>query len=429
MSWVLLVEDCEVLRNSIENFLSHEGFSVTAVGTASQAIELMNSHSFNAVVSDLKLPDKSGLEVVDASSTETPVVIMTAYGTIELAVKAMQKGAKHFLEKPFIPDQLLDLLNNFKDHKGPETKSFLTQSQSTKRLLIEAKKVAPLSSSVLITGESGTGKELIARFIHEHSQRLGKPFIPINCASMPADLLESELFGHEEGAFTGAHSSRVGLFEEAQGGTIFLDEIGDMPLELQVKLLRTLQDFEIKKVGSNSFKSINVRVIAATNTNIPKQIEKGSFREDLYYRLGVVIFNIPALRDRADDIELIARELIRKFARNFQQVPPVLSSEALLLLKSYKWPGNVRELENAIERAMIFSDDIILPQHLDLPASETSETKKSLPEISQVASKKAEIEAITRILAETSGNKAKAARLLGVSYKTLLNKVKEYSLN
>ena len=289
-----------------------------------------------------------------------------------------------------------------------------------------------MDTSVLLLGESGVGKELIARYIHEHSHRADRPFIAVNCAALPADLLESEFFGHEAGAFTGATQSRIGVLEFASEGTIFLDEIGDMPLALQVKLLRAIQEREVRRIGSNKSVKINPRIISATNRNIEEILEEGLMRDDFYYRLAVVTLEIPPLRERPEDIVALAENYLAYFAEANKKPTPKLQREALSALLGYSWPGNARELENVIERAVVLAEGEIEAKHLginlNLDLNAIREATLSLPEISQRAAQKAEIEAISRILNQTSGNKSKAAQLLGVSYKTLLNKVKEYGI-
>lgn len=300
-------------------------------------------------------------------------------------------------------------------------------------LLAQARKVASLRSPVLLLGESGTGKEMFARYIHEHSPRANEVFVGVNCASMPQELLESEFFGHEAGAFTGATDTRVGLFEQASDGTIFLDEIGTMPLELQTKLLRTLQESEVKRVGSTEIQKVNTRVISATNCSIEKAIEESTFREDLYYRLSVVVLEIPPLRKRKEDIPLLAKYFVKKFSKAFGKDPEPLPAAVLEKLSNYDWPGNVRELENVIERAMIFSEGVIREDSIEIsevPSAclTNSGSRKTLANVAKDAAKIAEIEAIEIALRESGGNKSKAARVLQVSYKTLLNKMKEYDI-
>lgn len=448
MEHILVVEDDDSLREVLTNYLRCEGYAVTSTSSAEEALSCMDDTEFSLLLSDLKLPGKNGLQFVEESREKknaVPVVVMTAYGSIDIAVEAMRLGAQDFITKPFDPEMLSTTIRKIQDSTkaieeltlaisqkdNSSSKSFLTQCPRVEQVVREAAKVAPLSSSVLILGESGTGKELIARYIHEQSPRRDQPFLPVNCGSMPSDLLESEFFGHEAGSFTGATGKRIGLFEVANNGTIFLDEIGNMPANLQMKLLRTLQESEIKRIGSNQMQKINTRVISATNCNVEDEIRAGTFREDLFYRLSVIVFEIPPLRERPEDIELLTNYFVKHFAKSFEREVPKITKETVSALERYSWPGNVRELENVIERAMIFAESCIAPEHLDLPDDPQTVANigaRSLSELSSAASRRAEIEAISAVLEQTRRNKSRAARILGVSYKTLLNKVKEYDL-
>lgn len=441
MEKILIVEDTESLREVLCTVLSCEGYEVTGVPSAEEGLKVFAKEEFTLVLSDLKLPDKSGLEFLKESKVldnNVPVIMMTAYGNIDIAVQAMKLGATDFITKPFDPAMLCSLIEQVAKHRRitdrgmrKRQRKLLTQSPLMEQALLQAQKVAPLSTSVLILGESGTGKELIARLIHDRSPRAQEDFVAVNCASMPGELLESEFFGHEAGAFTGATGQRLGLFEVANRGTIFLDEIGNMPFELQVKLLRTLQESEIKRVGSTEIHKIDTRVISATNCDIEAEVRSGRFRDDLYYRLGVMVIEVPPLRERQGDIALLANYFVKSFAAELNTDPKPLTPEALRYLESYHWPGNVRELENVLERAMIFCEEgPITPEYFELSASpeDGDAEMKSLPEIAAIALRQAEIEAILKILQETGGNKSQAAKKLGVSYKTLLNKIKEYEL-
>lgn len=444
MSSILVVEDTESLRGVLCSVLESEGFEVHSAASAEEGIDLFQEKEVSMVLTDLKLPQMSGLDFIRASSDidkSIPIVVMTAYGSIEIAVEAMRLGAADFITKPFDPTTLCHLLHQVSEQKltidrrlGKTKRNrhrIISQSPLIASLLDEARRVAPLSTSVLIQGESGTGKELFAHYIHQQSQRPREKFIPVNCASMPAELLESEFFGHEAGAFTGAQEMHRGLFEEADGGTIFLDEIGTMPYSLQVKLLRTLQESEVKRLGSSTVQRVDVRVISATNASLDTLIEEGAFREDLYYRLGVFILEIPPLRERIGDIELLTHYYIKTLCQAWNEPAREITPKALKLLERYDWPGNVRELENAIERALIFTSGTLDEESFSLGTTRSvTETTvvRCLQDISAEASKDAEVEAILKILKSTSGNRSKAAKLLGVSYKTLLNKIKQYEL-
>ncbi|MCB0323769.1 MAG: sigma-54-dependent Fis family transcriptional regulator [Bdellovibrionales bacterium] len=442
MEKILIVEDTDSLREVLCTVLTCEGYAVTPASSAEEGLALFKDGEFTLVLSDLKLPDKNGLEFLKESKVldnNVPVIVMTAYGSIDTAVQAMKLGATDFITKPFDPGMLCAMIEQVAKHRRivdrtmrKRTRKLITQCPLMEQVLQTAQKVAPLSTPVLIIGESGTGKELVARFIHERSPRSQEEFVAVNCASMPGELLESEFFGHEAGSFTGATEQRLGLFEVADRGTIFLDEIGNMPHELQVKLLRTLQESEIKRVGSNEIRKVDTRVISATNCDIEEEIRKGGFRDDLYYRLGVMIIELPPLRERKGDIALLANFFVKSLAAEMNAPAKVLTPEAIRFLESHSWPGNVRELENVIERALIFSEDgPIAPESFELAACAEDAAGMqgmSLPEIAGIALRQAEIEAILQALQRTDGNKSKAAKELGVSYKTLLNKIKEYEL-
>ncbi|MBX7138772.1 MAG: sigma-54 dependent transcriptional regulator [Oligoflexia bacterium] len=445
MSKILIVEDADSLREVLKSVLENEGFRVEAFPTAEEAFEALKVQACDCVLADFKLPGKNGVELlqqVREFNTTIPYIIMTAFGSIEIAVEAMKHGANDFITKPFEPQALSSILHQVIEHrriidrtlgtKARRERSFVTKNPATEKLLHQARKVARVDSSVVILGESGTGKELVARYIHEHSPRKDQPFIAINCAAMPHELLESEFFGYESGAFTGATQTRIGIFELASTGTIFLDEVGDMPLPLQVKLLRALQEGEIKRVGSNKILKVAPRIIAATNHNLEKALEEGRIREDFFYRLSVITLTVPPLRERPEDIPLLTEYFIDYFCNTTGKTKLEIDETALEMMRYYAWPGNIRELENVVERAVILADRIIAPDHLGINLSLNTEALNdaamSLTEIAQRASRKAEIDLITRTLAQTMGNKTRAAQILGVSYKTLLNKVKEYNL-
>lgn len=445
MEKILLVEDDSSLRDVLTTVLENDGFAVTAQPDAESAISCLRKDTYSVVLSDFKLPEKNGIDLlreVREFSKNLPFIIMTAYGTIDIATTAMKLGANDFIAKPFEPEDLSRMLNDVIHHRrildrtnGTRTRrerSFLGEDPAILKLLHQAKKVARVDTSVLILGESGTGKELVARYIHEHSPRSDKPFVAVNCAAMPAELLESEFFGHESGAFTGATQTRKGVFEVAAEGTVFLDEVGDMAPHLQVKLLRALQEKEIKRVGGNQTIKVAPRIIAATNHSIDDSIKKGNVREDFYFRIAVVTFTIPPLRDRSSDIDLLANHYLSYFCQSIGRETLKIDAAARALLHQHTWPGNARELENVIERAVIMADTAIRPEHLGITLESTIESVEdstmTLMQISQIAARKAETEVISRTLKRTGGNKLRAAKILGVSYKTLLNKIKEYEL-
>jgi two-component system, NtrC family, response regulator AtoC len=311
-------------------------------------------------------------------------------------------------------------------------KMIYTASKALKDLLLLADKVAPLQTPVLIIGESGSGKELLSRYIHAKGNTASGPFVGVNCGSVPRDLMESEFFGYEEGSFTGAGHSKEGLFESAHSGTLFLDEIGEMPSALQVKLLRAIQEGEIRRLGGTRSRAVSVRIISATNRDLEDEVEKKLFREDLFYRIGVFVLKIPPLRERKEDIPYLAKYFCETFCKAQKRAVPEISQEAMNLLLKHHWPGNVRELENVIERALIFSGSVIQLEHLEFTGSQETNNQilcmKSLAEISQIAQQNAETSAILQALSMTGGNRVKAARILDVSYKTLLNKIRQYKL-
>lgn len=442
---ITIIEDTENLRTVLANVLEQEGFDPKTFASAEQALPELRANPSACILADFRLPGMSGLELlteVRGFNRTVPYIIMTAYGSIDIAVQAMREGANDFLQKPFEPPTLVSAIKDVVEHRqivdrilGRKTRrdrSFLTHNAATQLLLEQAKKVARVDTSVLILGESGTGKELVARFIHDHSPRSNKPFVAINCAAMPSELLESEFFGHEAGSFTGATQTRIGVFEIASEGTIFLDEVGDMPPQLQVKLLRALQEGEIKRVGGNKNIKINPRVLAATNRNISEALNDGSLREDFYYRIAVITLQLLPLRERPEDLSGLTSYFVEYFCHMMGRDGLKLSAEAEKLIKSYRWPGNARELENVMERAVILADKTIEPEHLglrlDFDLNALAEASETLPMIAERAARLAEVDLIEKALRQTSNNKTKAAVILGVSYKTLLNKIKDYHL-
>lgn len=442
---VLVVEDADTLREVLVQVLQGEGFDPVAVASAEEAQSLLKQDRYDGILSDYRLPGKSGIELLQwlrEFDQEVPFLIMTAFGTIEIAVEAMRHGANDFITKPFEPEELCEKLKQVVHYRqilnrslGKSTRRprrFQTSDSSMTKLLEQAKKAARVDTTILLLGESGTGKELIARYIHEQSPRHDKPFVAVNCAAMPAELLESEFFGHEQGSFTGATQTRIGVLELASDGTIFLDEVGDMPPQLQVKLLRALQEREIKRVGSSKSIKINPRIIAATNVDIEESLESGRLREDFYYRLAVVVLGILPLRERPNDIVPLARFFLDYFSTLSGKEGLSFSPACEAFLQSYSWPGNVRELENVVERASLLAEQIVEPEHLgvkfSLDYNSLHEAARTLPEIAAQATRRAEVEMIERTLRQTNGNKSRAAQILGVSYKTLLNKIREYDI-
>lgn len=451
MNTILLIEDNERMAKVLARHMELEGYQVILAPDAEAGLEIFRKHKVDLVLTDLKLPEKSGLDVLQAVREENPmipVVLMTAHGTIEAAVKAVKDGAFDFLQKPVDPEHLLLTIG-----KAIETRQLVTenlilkeellQTRSAKligqsRLLIEAqekaKKVAGTNTTVLLLGDSGTGKELFARLIHDLSPRKSGAFIAINCAAIPRDLLESELFGHERGAFTGATGRKLGKFELADQGTIFLDEIGDMDLGLQGKVLRVLEGDRFMRVGGTTKVNADIRVIAATNKDLEAAVGKEAFRPDLYYRLNVFPITIPPLRDRREDIPVLVEHFLSIYTRELKKDVKDWSPEVMEIMMRHPWTGNVRELQNCIERAVILCDGRTLkPEHLGLSVPASSGVQEpaggGLQAVSGAAARAAEIKLISRVLGETGGNKSRAAEILQVSYKTLLTKVKDYGLD
>lgn len=428
------------------------GYSVETAHNVKDAQKAFNSAAeLDAVVTDLKLPDGDGLQILAAARERSPllpVVVMTAHGTIENAVSAVKQGAYDFIAKPFDPDHLILIVARALSESGSRRENIVLKKEFSRYLrmpelvgespqwlgVIEsARKVAPLKTTALILGESGTGKELIARAIHFFSPRAEQPFVAVNCAAIPKDLIENELFGHEKGAFTGATEIKQGRFELADKGTILLDEIGDMDLPLQAKLLRVLQESEFERVGGTRTLKVDVRIVAASNKNLERAVADGSFREDLFYRLNVFPISIPPLRERRADILPLARFFLEGFCRDMNRQRLSISEDAVRTLERYVWKGNVRELRNVIERAVIMADGAVVETgHLALCDPEVTPSgvpaSGSLLAIGEAAARAAEKTMIEKVLQETGGNKSRAAEMLGVSYKTLLTKIKEFGL-
>ncbi|ARU58596.1 response regulator receiver-modulated signal transduction sigma54-specific transcriptional regulator [Oleiphilus messinensis] len=385
MNRILVVEDEDIIRSALQKLLTHNQYEVDCAGSVDEALSNFNVTEYDLVITDLRLPGRPGTELIDAASP-APVLIMTSYASLRSAVDSMKMGAVDYIAKPFDHDEMLAAIASILNRKqSVRTEATTEETPTASGQPLEIKdliygeceamekvfhligKVAPTDTTVLIQGESGTGKELAARALHQFSVRNGKPLICVNCAAIPETLIESELFGHEKGAFTGAVNARNGLVEAADGGTLFLDEIGELPLEAQARLLRVLQEGEIRRVGSTQSKQVNVRLIAATHRNLRALSKTGEFREDLYYRLNVMQIRLPALRERGDDRLGLAKRLLDKICEKVGRSRAQLSPEAMLAIQSHNWPGNVRELENAIERAVILCDgDVIDAPLLDL---------------------------------------------------------------
>ena len=436
---IMIVDDEEIVRVSLENWLKADGHTVRSASSAKAALELLDKERWDIMLADIKMPRISGLELlgkVKELRPEIQVVMMTAYASVESAVEAMKKGAYDYLVKPFEPEELRMLMQRIMEKTSLMREvtqlkqrlddafgfeEIIGECPAMKRIFALIEDVAPSDATILITGASGTGKELVAKAIHGHSQRKYMPFVPVSLAALPENLVESELFGHEKGAFTGATYMRRGRFELADGGTLFLDEIGDLGAKVQVDLLRVLQERKFTRVGGSREIEVDVRIISATNRNLAEMVKSGAFRDDLYYRLNVIQIELPALRERGDDVILLADCFLRSFAEKTGKPIRGFSDEALRMIRSYDWPGNVRELENAIERAVVVAKgDTIRSNHLPFSIRDRDEAHNptSLAEV--------EKHHIRRVLAEYGWNISQAARALEIDRVTLYNKIKKY---
>ncbi len=466
---VLIVDDEPNLRKILAAQLSRDGYDVLLAEDGEQGLQVLREHHIDLVVTDLKMPKVDGMTLLREAVKEQPdlpVVMITAHGTVDTAVEALKLGAFDYLTKPFDKDEVRQVVAKAlktkalsdveataahaddKDVPGARF-GIIGESPGVTDVYSVLERVADSPTTVLVTGESGTGKELVARALHDHSSRKTKPFIKVNCAAIPKELIESELFGYERGAFTGAVSSKPGRFELANGGTLFLDEIGEIPVEMQVKLLRALQESEFERVGGIKTIRVDVRLVAATNRDLKKLIAQGAFREDLFYRLNVVSIRLPALRERASDIPLLVEHFLRKFNARLKKNVSGVEPDALDLLSAYAWPGNIRELENVMERAVLFCDGQKLRAE-DLPAElrgvsisagsvappsadgavdlGTLPAEGGLKEHVKVAMSRLERDLVSRALKQTGGNVTHAARLLKISRKGLQLKMKELGL-
>jgi DNA-binding NtrC family response regulator len=442
---VLVVDDEETIQMLLKEALTAWGYQVTCVGSGARALEIMEGRLFDAALVDIRMPEMDGLQFlreVKRRDESIEVVIMTGYPTVATAVEALKEGASDYLPKPLIMDELRHLMtrlmerrflrrevNALRSRLGEQlaVNELVGSSRAMQRVKEVVGKVAATDSPVLIEGESGTGKELVAAAIHRLSARVKEPFIPVNCSAIPADLLESEFFGHVRGAFSGAVADALGLFRSAHGGTIFLDEVAELPPALQAKLLRVLQEMEVRPVGSTKAYTVSVRVIAATNRNLEEAIKDGSLRQDLFYRLNVVRIQMPPLRERRDDLPALIAHFLRRFNQRFRREVTGIAPEALAALNAYDFPGNVRELENLIERAYAMGahDHISLADlpSLTMSARPSPVSTRTLPTLAEV-----EKELILRALAIYKNDKEQSARALGLSRRTIYRRLKEYGL-
>ncbi len=459
MARVLVVDDEPGMRDFLEIMLQDEGYEALTAGDARDALARIDEEPFDVVITDLRMPGVDGLELlrrIRERSPHTQVIVMTAYGTTETAIEAMRRGAYNYITKPFQVDEIRLLVRqalervqlerrveNLRDQLEERYgfRNLVGRSAAMRQIFSMVQRVARSKATVLITGESGTGKEVVARAIHAHSARKDGPFVPVNCGAIPEGLIESELFGHVRGAFTGAVSSRRGLFEAAQGGTLFLDEVGELPPAMQVKLLRTLQDRRVKRVGASDEMPVDVRVIAATNRQIEEDVRAGTFRQDLYYRLNVVRIHLPPLRERTEDIPLLVQHFLQRFSQELGKKVRSVEPAVLDVLSHYAFPGNVRELENLVERALtletgerlslrslprhIFeavgqaASDVVEPSRLELPP-EGIDLEATLERI--------ERDLLQQALERTGGNRTEAARLLGITFRSIRYKLRKYGM-
>lgn len=441
---ILVVDDEATVREAMSEWLREAGHQVFTAENGHQALDLIKKEGVEIVLADMVMPGMDGLELLRKIKEISPhigVLIITAYGSIPAAITAIKEGAWDFIEKPFCPERVESVIQNLAEHQRLlkenislrqrlkeryRFEDIIAKSHKMQQILEMVQTVAQSNATVLITGESGTGKELIARAIHNLSPRREKPFVAVSCAALPETLLESELFGHEKGAFTGAIAQRKGRFELAHQGTLFLDEIGEISANIQVHLLRVLEDKEFTRVGGTQPIKVDVRLISATNKNLEEAVARGEFRDDLYYRLNVVAIRLPPLRERREDIPLLAQHFLEKFAQENQKMGLEFSPDALDFLLKYEWPGNVRELENAVERAVVLAQNSLItaadlsPQGYPSPAK-TPSSRESLEDL--------EKRHILNVLLETGGNCSQAAKILGITRTTLYNKIKRYGLD
>ncbi len=448
---ILIVDDEPSIRMVLRAHLERSGYAVTAAENGAEAISLLERDTFHLVVSDLRMPEVDGMALLGHCTDQMPglpVILITAHGTVDSAVEAIKLGAHDYITKPFDKDELLPVIEKalrteergravlHEDAAGRY--KIIGQTAKMHAVYGMIEKVSKSPTTVLITGESGTGKELVARALHDSSDRSSAPFIQVNCGAIPENLFESELFGHEKGAFTGAIGGKPGRFELADGGTLFLDEIGELPKDMQVKLLRVLQDGTFERVGGVRSQTVDVRLVAATNRDLVKEVKDGAFREDLYYRLNVIPIKLPPLRDRADDIPLLTEHFVAKFnARLGTQIQEV-TPEAMAALMSHHWPGNIRELENLIERSVLLCEGgrismadlpgLVEDGAPDIGDDEELPMEMGLKEYVRVYTAKLERSRIQRALEEESGNVTHASKKLGISMKSLQLKMKEYGL-
>ncbi|HRJ88607.1 MAG TPA: sigma-54 dependent transcriptional regulator [Pyrinomonadaceae bacterium] len=440
---ILIVEDEELMRSILRRLLEAEGFAVLTADSAETALRIFSSAEVSVTLSDIKMAGMDGIELLDQIKTidrDALVIIMTAFSSVDSAIAALRKGAYDYITKPFVNDDLVKTVRNaiaqhdlFRENRAlrrelnRESKfdEMIGKSTGLKGVTELIEKIADTNTTVLIQGESGTGKELVARALHFNSRRAGHPFLAVNCGAIPEDLLESELFGHSKGAFTGAVNDKAGLFRAASGGTVFLDEIAELPLALQSKLLRAIQEREVTPVGTSTPVKFDARIVAATNRDLEKEVNDGRFREDLFYRLNVVEIDLPSLRERTEDIPLLVRYFSGRTARGQNLPEKPITIPAMEALTAYAWPGNIRELENAVERAFILSGDEITVA--DLPKKVVSDTFKQVQQDVEMRSlEDVERDYVAEVMKAFDNDKVRAARVLGIDLSTLYRKLKRY---
>ena len=453
---LLIIDDEENMCHMLQAMLESYGYTISTATNGRIGLSLIKESVFDFILCDVRMPEMDGLTFLERGKeylSESTLIMMSAFGSVDMALDAMKAGAYDFISKPFKSDEVILTLKKAeereqlrKENKSLKEKiasiessrkkeAMIAQSHSMQRVMEVTKNVAQYDTTVLVTGESGTGKELISRALHNYSPRKNRSLVAINCGSIPESLIESELFGHVKGAFTGAEYEKQGVFEQADGSTLFLDEIGELPLLMQVKLLRVIQENEIRKVGGSETRRVDVRIIAATARDLQQGVEQGTFREDLFYRLNVLPIELPPLRQRKDDIPLLCHHFIKKFNSSFGSHVVGITPEAMTLLLRYSWPGNIRELENAIQRGLVLtSSRYIEIEHLPSGIVNRKQTVRMVePETAATltlkdAQKQLERKMISTVLLQTDGNKSKAARTLNISYPSLLTKIKEHQI-
>ncbi len=449
---LLIIDDEENMRHMLTALLRRFGYVIDTASDGHEGLRKIGKTQYDFILCDLKMPRMGGMEFLKSAKDRletTTVIVMSAYGTIDTALDAMKLGAYDYISKPFKTDEVCLALKKAEERENLKKENLwlkerikeiegkykfgnmVAKSGAMKSVFNLAQKAAQYRTTVLITGESGTGKELVARGIHFAGERSGMPFIPVNCGGIPEALLESEFFGYKKGAFTGADRNKKGLFEEADRGTILLDEIGEMPLQLQIKFLRVLQENEVRPVGDSRTKKIDVRVIAATAKNLEREVRKGRFRQDLFYRLNVLPISLPSLRERSEDIPLLCQHFIRKFKKTMYKDVKGIAPDAMSSLLKHRWPGNVRELENAIERAVVLAEEPILRKDTFPQMGASEEDAEGILDgySLKAAQKLLEKKMITKALIATRGNRTKATQLLEISHPSLLSKIKTYNIS